>query len=121
MDYEAKVPSWYFYTPSKQYADFSDLKKLHKIKLSHSITQDSDKDHFIFNVELENVNKEIAFFIELKIVDKETGLSILPVIWSDNYVSLLPKEKKIFSAKIRKDLIKDKKIEFKFKGWNVDM
>ncbi len=121
LDYKAKVPNWYYYTPTRQYADFTALNQLQKIKLTHSITQSNDKDYSIFNIELKNSNNTIAFFIEMKIADEETGLSILPVIWSDNYISLLPGEKKVFTARIRKNLIENKKIKFKFKGWNVEM
>jgi exo-1,4-beta-D-glucosaminidase len=73
-----------------------------------------------FDVELENPTNDIAFFIEMRIVDKNIGATILPVLWTDNYVSLLPKEKHKYTAKINKIYLKDKNTELIIKGWNVE-
>jgi hypothetical protein len=39
--------------------------------------------------------------IRLKVVGKESGDRVLPVFYSDNYVSLLPGEKKIIVMKLK--------------------
>ena len=56
----------------------------------------------------------------MKILDKKSGLSILPVIWSDNYTTLLPGEGKIYTATIKKKYLADKEINFIFRGWNTN-
>jgi len=63
---------------------------------------------------------KIAFFIESKIVDKNTGKSILPVFFNDNYISILPGETKIISAKINKRDLDGKSPEYKYSGINVE-
>ncbi len=120
LDYDAKVPNWYYHTPSKQYADYSDLKKLTKINLTYSIVKKTRNENIIFEIKMNNPSDKIAFFTELRITDKTSGESILPVIWSDNYISLLPGENKIYTATIKKKHIKNKEINFIFKGWNTD-
>ena len=48
---------------------------------------------------------QLAFFIELNAVKKSDNSSILPIFWSDNYVSLAPGESKTLNLKFyAKDL-----------------
>tara|TARA_R110002049_G_scaffold279949_1_gene459074 strand:- start:29084 stop:31684 length:2601 start_codon:yes stop_codon:yes gene_type:complete len=119
LDYETKVPKWNYHTPSKQYSDFYQLKKLQKVELSYNVLKKESDNLTTFEVMLHNPSDKIAFFTELKIVDKKTGLSILPVIWSDNYVSLLPGEKRMYIAKIKKKHLENKTPEFFYNGWNT--
>ena len=46
-----------------------------------------------------NPSDKLAFFIELMATKKSDGSSILPVIWSDNYISLPPGENKTIDLK----------------------
>ena len=52
----------------------------------------------ITHVTLENPSKSLAFFVRLKVDQGKGGEEILPVIWQDNYISLLPGEKREVSA-----------------------
>ncbi len=49
-------------------------------------------------VKLQNVSNHLAFFIELGVLGKSSGQTILPVFWEDNYVSLLPGETRYLRA-----------------------
>ena len=53
------------------------------------------------------------------IVGSEDGNSILPVFWNDNYISLLPGEKRELTAKIRKDKLNGQKPVLKLSGINL--
>ena len=59
----------------------------------------------------------IAFFVELRVVD-DSGSSMLPVLWDDNYVSILPGESRELTARFPQggDLTGAKLV---LKGWNV--
>jgi len=50
-------------------------------------------------VELSNPADNLAFFVELRVVDGD-GNSILPVLWDDNYVSILPGEGRELTARL---------------------
>ncbi len=119
LDYKAKVPSWYYHTPSKQYADFTQLNELKPVKLSFSVIESNEGEYQVYNVELKNTTHQIAFFTELRLIDTMTNASILPVLWSDNYISLLPGETHQYKAKIKKNLVLNKKVKFTFRGWKV--
>ena len=116
LDYEAEVGEWAFYTPSKQYADFNELNLLPEVEvnINHSFEVAGEKQKV--NVVLENTSNTIAFFIELNIHDEESGEKILPIIWSDNYISLLPDEKKEIEGTYNS---KNKIPKLNIIGWNL--
>lgn len=76
--------TWY-YTPVTEFVDFKALTKLPPADVS--VTAGS-----MPTVVLENKSDHPAFFIRLNLVDAQ-GNDVLPVLWSDNYVTLWPKEK----------------------------
>jgi exo-1,4-beta-D-glucosaminidase len=115
LDYEAKIGDFGFYTPSKEYADLTQLNTLSKVELNiqHRFEQ-SGKDYKV-GVELENPGDNIAFFIDLKIVNKISRDVILPIFWDDNYLSLLPGERRTVSA----DFESEQEVELIVSGWNT--
>jgi exo-1,4-beta-D-glucosaminidase len=119
LDYKAEVLPWYYHTPSKQYADFAALNNLPEVEVSNSIGKQVKNDFTEFSVKLENVGKYIAFFIHAKIIDNESGSTILPVLWSDNYVSLLPGETRVLTAKIKNIYLEEIEVELVVDGYNM--
>jgi exo-1,4-beta-D-glucosaminidase len=117
LDYKAEVPGWNFHTPSKEYADFTLLNTMEKGTVTHILKVKDEGDYQIFKIDLINPTDKIAFFIEAKIIDKNDGLSILPVLWTDNYVSVLPGNSKSITAKIRKEYLKGKIPELVINGF----
>jgi len=117
LDYDANIGSFGFYTPSKEYADFKMLNSQSNVKLDvqHSFTEVNGIQKIC--VDLKNNSNKIAFMINLKIVNKESGEIILPVFWEDNFVSLIPGESRTISA----NLNSNENVEFKFCGWNVKL
>ncbi|HSP05667.1 MAG TPA: glycoside hydrolase family 2 TIM barrel-domain containing protein, partial [Acidobacteriota bacterium] len=112
LDFEK---SDWFYTPSKDYADFSALNKLPAANIEV-------EEHLLANgiaVTLKNPGTQIAFFLELKAVGDRTGRPILPVFWDDNYVSLLPGETKILKAQFSAGDLRGEKPLLQVSGWNV--
>lgn len=60
----------------------------------------------------------LAFFNRISLVDKATGKRILPVFYSDNYISVLPGETKtVYISYTRQDNVTD--AEVSMSGWNV--
>ena len=88
--------SWYS-TPTKTFADLTSLQDLPKVELKVSNTYETKNGEGVVHVTVENPGKTIAFFVRLK-ADKPNGEEILPVLWQDNYFSLLPGEKRVISA-----------------------
>ncbi len=89
---------WY-YTPIKEFADYTAINTMDKteIKASKKIVKEGEEWEIALN--LKNESGKISFFNELDLAGKKSGQSILPVFWSDNYVSLLPDEQKTITVK----------------------
>jgi exo-1,4-beta-D-glucosaminidase len=98
LDYDAKVEPWPYYTPSKEYADFTLLNYLHpaKVNVEHRFDKVGEDQQVV--VKIENVSDYLAFFIEFGVLGKSSGQTILPVFWQDNYISLLPGETRYLKA-----------------------
>jgi exo-1,4-beta-D-glucosaminidase len=92
LDYEAKVEPWEFHTPSKKYADFTQLNSLGPAEVVFEREVRAGDRETEVTVTLENRGDGVAFFVELLVVD-EGGRPIAPVLWQDNYVSLLPEDR----------------------------
>ncbi len=122
LDYEAaKKLSWPFYTPTKQYADYTALDRLPKVGLTYDYQYSKDDKHGIVRLKVKNPANAIAFFIFFDIVDPLTGQPVLPVYWQDNYVTLLPGEERNYEAKFfLRDAGAGKPV-INVNAWNVDM
>lgn len=114
LDYDAKVDPWEYYTPSKQFADFTLLNLLSPTTVK--VHKEAAKDNNGLIVELENTGDSIAFEVKLDIIDGKSGEAIVPVFWQDNYIALLPGERRIINAEFNKDA---SNIKLDVQGWNV--
>lgn len=111
--------TWYM-TPTASYADFTAISQLPKVKLSESSRTEMHGDDAVTHVTLTNPTKNLAFFIRLKVDRGPKGEEILPVIWEDNYVSLLPGEKREITATYRAKELEGAKPSVEVSGWNVE-
>ncbi len=92
--------NWYT-TPTASYADYTSLAQMPKVKLNVSSSGERSGDDEVTRVTLENPSKNVAFFVRLKLDKTKGGEEILPVIWQDNYISLLPGETREITATYR--------------------
>ena len=95
---EPKNGSDWYYTPTKQYADFTALNTLPMVNLNVSAKSERQGNAQVTRVTIENPGRALAFFVHLKVNNNKTGEEVLPVIWEDNYFSLLPGERRETSA-----------------------
>ena len=116
MDWSQK---FWFYTPQKQYADFTQLNVLPKAKIVVSKNVKNEGNEYVTTLKITNQSDNIAFFIEAELNDNEKDAAIVPVFWSDNYISLLPKESKTISVKCYKKDAGDKEPKVKINGYNI--
>ncbi|MFH1716344.1 MAG: glycoside hydrolase family 2 TIM barrel-domain containing protein [Planctomycetota bacterium] len=98
LDYDAKVTPWEYYTPSRQFADFTLLDSLAPaaVDIQHELWAEGSGSRIA--VALRNTGADIAFALELKLLDANTSQPVVPIFWTDNYVTLLPGECRTVSA-----------------------
>jgi exo-1,4-beta-D-glucosaminidase len=110
--------NWYV-TPTSTYADFSALRQLPKVTLKISSRTEPIGQESVTHVMLENPSRSLAFFIRLKVNKGNGGPEVLPVIWQDNYFSLLPGEKREVSAIYRTQDLGNAAPTVELSGWNL--
>ena len=110
--------NWYT-TPTASYADYTSLAQLPKVKLNVTSRDERSRDSrdVVTRVTVENPGKSLAFFVRLKL--NKDGEEILPVVWQDNYISLLPGEKREITATYRAGERANAKPEVEVSGWNL--
>ena len=117
LDWEKS--NWYT-TPTAAYTDYSALAQLPKVKLSvahHTVRNGEDA---ITHVTLQNSSKDLAFFVHLKVEKGKGGEEILPVLWRDNYFSLLPGERREVTATYSARELGSAQPAVEVNGWNVE-
>ncbi|HEX3720417.1 MAG TPA: glycoside hydrolase family 2 TIM barrel-domain containing protein [Verrucomicrobiae bacterium] len=116
---EPKEGSDWYYTPTRQFADFRALNSLGPADLKISATTARKGEEDITTVKLKNTGKSPAFFTRLKVERGAGGEEILPVLWEDNYLSLLPGEEREISATYAAKSLGGATPSVEMEGWNV--
>jgi hypothetical protein len=96
------------------------LHSLPPVKLQATCKVESRGGEKVARVKVTNPTSQIAFFVQLALTHGRGGAEILPVLWDDNYLSLLPGESREVTATFAaKDAGKDKPT-LEVGGWNVE-
>jgi exo-1,4-beta-D-glucosaminidase len=117
LDWEKS--NWYT-TPTSSYADYTALSQLPKVKLKIADHTERKGEEATTHVMLENPSKNLAFFVRLKVSKGKSGEEVLPLVWLDNYISLLPGEKREVTATYRAQELGSAQPTVEVSGWNVE-
>ncbi len=109
---------WYV-TPTSSLADFTALSQLPQVTLKVQSRSQRQGQRGLTRVVLENPSRSLAFFVRLKVNKGKGGDEVLPVLWEDNYVSLLPGEKRELEASYRTADLEGTRPEVEVTGWNI--
>jgi exo-1,4-beta-D-glucosaminidase len=93
LDWEAS--EWYV-TPVERFADLTAFTRLPPatLEVEHRFAPAADGDGREIVVTIANPGEHLAFFVELAVVGGESGRLAAPIYWDDNYVSLVPGERR---------------------------
>jgi exo-1,4-beta-D-glucosaminidase len=116
LDWEKS--NW-FTTPTSSFADYTALSQLPRADLRIATRTERQGEESVTHVAVENPGKALAFFVHLKVERGKGGEEIMPVIWEDNYFSLLPGEKREVTATYRTAELGSAKPDVEVSGWNV--
>ncbi|HXJ47388.1 MAG TPA: glycoside hydrolase family 2 protein, partial [Candidatus Dormibacteraeota bacterium] len=102
------------YTPQAEFGDLSGLESLPEVTVAAATTFAVAGGGATTTIA--NTGKGVAFMVHLRLVDAK-GEDVVPVFWSDNYVTLLPGEKRALTAKFTASTAQGLKVVCD--GWNV--
>jgi exo-1,4-beta-D-glucosaminidase len=109
----------WFYTPLTAFADFTPLQAMPKANVKATLKTQESGDETAGKVLVENSGGSIAFLVRLRLLKGKDGPEILPVFWEDNYISLLPGEKREIAVRVRKTDAGKSKPVLAIDGYNV--
>jgi len=106
------------YTPQAEFADLMGLESLAPAKISVvAAAVPGDKSGTII-VKIANRGNGVAFLVHTRLVDAREQ-DITPVFWNDNYVTLLPGESIVLSARSDRTKANREGLAIAVDGWNL--
>jgi Glycosyl hydrolase 2 galactose-binding domain-like/Exo-beta-D-glucosaminidase Ig-fold domain/NedA-like, galactose-binding domain/Glycosyl hydrolases family 2 len=110
-----------FYLRGREEENFRAIRALPKVRVQ-ATTTGSNQPGGIWRLEttLKNVSRQPALMVRVKAVRGTSGDRILPVIYSDNYVALMPAEERLIHTEIRDADARGEKPSIIIDGFNVD-
>jgi exo-1,4-beta-D-glucosaminidase len=116
-DVLADTSTWYM-TPVKKYADYTALRSMPQAAVNASARFSNSGATGTARVTLKNPGQSIAFFLRLQVTGRGDE-EALPVLWEDNYVSLLPGETRVVTANYRVRDLGGAAPRVVVTGWNI--
>lgn len=110
----------YRFTPVTSYEDMTALQSLPSVDPLHvSAEVEKDGEGAAVRVKLHNPTKNLAFQVHLAIRHKNEDMETLPVLWSDNYIELMPGEERTVTAQFSSSDAIGAASELTVSGWNI--
>jgi exo-1,4-beta-D-glucosaminidase len=111
---------WY-YTPQSDFTDFKPLKNLPATSVSVNYSTDKKEKETRHLITVKNTGKAVAFFVHVRVLKEKNGDDILPVIFSDNYISLAPGESRTIECSYENKDAAGAKPYVLITGWNLNV
>jgi len=103
-----------------EHADnLQDLNKLSVITLDSKVVRHDANGKCLLDVTLHNPGKQVALMAHLQLRGQKSNLRVLPVYYTDNYISLVPGETKTITIEAALSELKGEKPLVVVDGWNI--
>ena len=120
FDAQNKLLSDNFYWRGVSADNLTALDTLSTVKLTTKIVRHDADGQCLLDVTLTNPSSTIALMSHIQLRREQSNLRVLPVHYSDNYVSLLPGESKTISIEADAELLHGETPLVVLDGWNVN-
>jgi hypothetical protein len=110
-----------FYWRGVEEGNLRAIRSLPKVKLEAVTSVERRGDRWILTTDLRNGSAQPALMLRLKAVREKTGDRILPAIYSDNYISLMPGERRTIRTDVADRDTRGEHPRMVIEGFNVQM
>jgi hypothetical protein len=107
------------YLRGKQDGDYRAIRDLARVKLQVSTRVEKQEHRWLLTTELRNSTAIPALMVRLKAIRETTGDRILPAIYSDNYLTLLPGDSQTITTELQHADTRGEKPAIAIGGFNV--
>jgi hypothetical protein len=115
----ADVVSENFYLHGTEEGNYRGIRDLPKVNVGATTQAMKQGSRWILITELNNSSNQPALMVHVKAVREKSGDRILPAIYSDNYVALMPGEKKTIHTELDDADTRGEKPGIVVDGFNV--
>jgi len=113
------VVSENFYWRGTEEENYQALRTLAKVRLDAATTVEKRGNRWLLRTTLQNKTNTPALMVRLKAVREKSGDRILPAIYSDGYVALMPGESKQITTEVWDADTRGEKPQVVVEGFNV--
>ena len=115
-----KVLSDNFYWRGLEEGNLQSLKDLPKVHLSIRTQRQKTRDGWKLTTTLTNPSDTPCLMLRLKVTGNKSGERILPVFYSDNYISLMPGESKTITMSLKRQDTRGERPVVELTGFNYE-
>lgn len=109
-----------FYWRGTEENNFRELRNLPRVKVECSSQLVKNGNTWIINSNLKNTSDKPALMVRLKAIREKSGDRILPVMYEDNYISLMPGEQRTIRTELLDADTRGEKPKITVEGFNVE-
>ncbi|MDP4224068.1 MAG: discoidin domain-containing protein [Bacteroidota bacterium] len=114
-----RVISDNFYWRGLEDGNYQALNQLPKATLSSNTKTRKSGKGWLITTAIKNTSGQPALMIRLKVTGQNTSQRILPVLYSDNYISLMPGEEKAITMRLKDADTRGEKPKVDISGFNL--
>ena len=107
------------YTPQKDFGDLTGLESLPQVNVETTVTAKTSAGKGTLLVRVKNPGRSVAFMVHLRLARGKGGEDVAPVLWEDNYFSMLPGEERSVAAAYDVSLLHGTDPVIEVDGFNV--
>ena len=115
-----KLLSDNFYWRGREQGNYRALNDLPQIKLSSKTSVKHEGEDWFLKTTLTNATKTPALMIRLMVAGEKSGERILPALYSDNYISLMPGETKTIKMSVKNEDTRGENPVVVISGFNLE-
>ena len=112
--------SQWYYTPQSAFADFSSLHNMPATTIDVSSASIKKENETVHTIIIKNTGKAVAFFVHVRCLQHKDDDDILPVTFSDNYISLAVGESRTIECTYENKYATNATPFISVSGWNID-
>ena len=112
--------NFYWLPLSKNSNDLARLKDLPPSRVNASYRIERQGRQCVAQVRVENPTDRLALFVHLALTKGLYGEEVVPILWEDNYFSLLPGESRQLTAAFAAEDLGTASAALEVGGWNVE-
>jgi hypothetical protein len=108
-----------FYLRGLEENNFKAIRDLPKADVTATVKTENQRSRWVIVTQLRNTSSQPALMVRAKAVREKSGDRILPAIYSDNYVALMPGEEKVIRTELEDADTRGERPRIVLEGFNL--